>query len=237
MSAEENINTPAPGKDRKKSKESKKSAEEGSGGEHDTGEKSVSSGDDEVSLVDVVQQSFFKELMSKAERRTKELKLNMMSQLSEVFRLFDIDRDGVIGETDLKFTFSSLGETNVPEEKIKNMLNECPCPVDFEAFVGLFESKEMEFDSEIELIKAFAKWDSQYNGLIVEEKIKNDLMRRGDRFSEKDADRALEEAPIYDQAGDPSIDYIEFCANLCGFQNARNSELFQEKRSRSSFKN
>lgn len=57
----------------------------------------------------------------------------------QVFKIFDFDHDGIIDEKDLKFTFTSLGETNVSDEKIKNMISESSKPLDFDAFVGLFE--------------------------------------------------------------------------------------------------
>lgn len=56
----------------------------------------------------------------------------------QVFKIFDIDHDGIISENDLRFTFTSLGET-ASEEKIKKMINESSKPIDFETFVGLFE--------------------------------------------------------------------------------------------------
>lgn len=53
--------------------------------------------------------------------------------------MFDSDHDGFIDENDLKFTFTSIGETDVSDEKIKAMISESSKPIDFHAFVGLFE--------------------------------------------------------------------------------------------------
>lgn len=34
----------------------------------------------------------------------------------------------------------------------------------------IFRDKEMEFDSQFDLIKAFSKWDKKFNGYMVEER-------------------------------------------------------------------
>ncbi|VVC88263.1 unnamed protein product [Leptidea sinapis] len=92
-------------------------------------------------------------------------------------------------------------------------------PLDFDAFVNLLGYKTLELDSEETLIAALSRWDSDNTGYISEERIRHDLMTWGDRFTEKEADYALDEAPtIRDKNGYILIDYKQFCRKLCGLK-------------------
>ncbi|OXU22100.1 hypothetical protein TSAR_010753 [Trichomalopsis sarcophagae] len=192
------------------------------------GEEKAKSEEDELPLSVIQKKKMFQGLMNEAKERSNSFKSKIISQLYEVFKMFDSDHDGFIDENDLKFTFTSMGETDVSDEKIKAMISESEKPIDFHAFVGLFESKEMEFDPEMELLTAFYKWDTKSNGSLLEETLKQDLQSWGDRFSEKEAGYALEEAPLYEEDEKNTIDYVEFCANICGLQNIRESDLYRE---------
>ncbi|KAL7306965.1 hypothetical protein TKK_0000720 [Trichogramma kaykai] len=192
--------------------------------------------DEYLSFAEILKRKLFQQFLTQVQKKSEEHRAKLVSQLSEVFKIFDINRDGIIDESDLKFTFTSLGEMNVSEDKIKKMISESPKPIDFDAFVSLFEDKEMEFDSEMDLIKAFSKWDKKNSGFLDEEELRTDITSYGDRFTEKDTDRALEEAPVCDQNGKPTIDYIEFCSNLCGLQNITKTDVFHERCTRDSRK-
>lgn len=43
-------------------------------------------------------------------------------------------------------------------------------------------------------------------------------MTWGDKFSQKEVDVALEDAPVYIHLGKAMIDYIKFCKALCGLR-------------------
>jgi hypothetical protein len=45
-------------------------------------------------------------------------------------------------------------------------------------------------------------------------------MTFGDRFTEREADYALDEAPIIQKNGNVMIDYIRFCSHLAGLRKA-----------------
>lgn len=59
-------------------------------------------------------------------------------------------------------------------------------------------------------------------------RIRDDLQKFGDKFTIKEVDRALEEAPIYLQDGNAMIDYIKFSNNICGFQNLTKARQYQK---------
>ncbi|XP_035726049.1 myosin regulatory light chain 2-like isoform X3 [Vespa mandarinia] len=58
--------------------------------------------------------------------------------------------------------------------------------------------------------------------------IRDDLQKFGDKFTIKEVDRALEEAPIYLLDGNAMIDYIKFSNNICGFQNLTKARQYQK---------
>ncbi|KAJ0177886.1 hypothetical protein K1T71_006759 [Dendrolimus kikuchii] len=138
-------------------------------------------------------------------------------ELKEAFLLFDMDGDGCIDYNDLKATLVSLGD-KVDEQGVRNMMSEAPNPLDFDGFVNLLGYKTLELDSEETLVSALSRWDKDNSGYISEERLRHDLMTWGDRFTEKEADYALDEAPTVYKDGYPMIDYVKFCSQLCGLK-------------------
>ncbi|KAF7401706.1 hypothetical protein HZH68_007526 [Vespula germanica] len=151
-----------------------------------------------------------------------------LSELKEAFQLFDFNCDGIIDLEDLKFTFITMGQPDVSEEQLQRMLSEIPTPIDFDAFITLFGQKVSEMDPEEVITAALSTWDMKNIGMIPENKIRDDLQKFGDKFTIKEIDRALEEAPIYLQDGNAMIDYIKFSNNICGFQNLAEARQYQK---------
>ncbi|XP_075975777.1 myosin regulatory light chain, smooth muscle [Anticarsia gemmatalis] len=148
-----------------------------------------------------------------------ELDEQKIFELKEAFLLFDMDGDGCIDFDDLRATLVSLGD-KVDENAIRNMLAEAPNPLDFDGFVNLLGYKSIELDSEETLLSALSRWeDNDKKGLISEERIRHDLMTFGDKFTAKEADYALDEAPLIVQNdGSTMIDYVKFCNKLAGLR-------------------
>ncbi|XP_047532097.1 myosin regulatory light chain, smooth muscle [Vanessa atalanta] len=146
-----------------------------------------------------------------------ELDENKIFELKEAFLLFDLNGDGYIDHNDLCGTLISLGE-RVDEQAVRNMLAEASSPLDFDSFVNLLGYKTLELDSEETLIAALSRWDSENTGYISEDRIRHDLMTWGDRFTEKEADYALDGAPTIQKDGYTFIDYKQFCTKLSGLR-------------------
>ncbi|XP_048001274.1 myosin regulatory light chain, smooth muscle-like [Leguminivora glycinivorella] len=144
-------------------------------------------------------------------------------ELKEAFLLFDLDGDGCIDHSDLRGTLVSLGE-QVDDKDVRGMLSEAPNPLDFDGFVNLLGYRTLELDSEETLVAALSRWDRNNSGFISEERIRHDLMTWGDRFTEKEADYALDDAPTTQIGGNTMIDYVRFCSQLCGLRKANKKE-------------
>ncbi|XP_046743580.1 myosin regulatory light chain 12A-like [Diprion similis] len=174
------------------------------------------------------------ETLSKVQKKDvimlREADFRKLAELKEAFHLFDINRDGYIDKEDLKFTFTSMGKPDVTDEALDQMLIEMSSSdVDFDAFVKLFGYKVVELDPEEELLAALSKWDYLGNGMISEERLKRDLQAWGDKFSAKEAERALEEAPLYKKDGDTFIDYVKFCQDICGLRNVEKTRDIEKE--------
>ncbi|KAF9791784.1 hypothetical protein SFRURICE_020183 [Spodoptera frugiperda] len=154
-----------------------------------------------------------------------ELDDNKIFELKEAFLLFDMDGDGCIDFSDLRATLVSLGD-KIDENAIRNMLSEAPNPLDFDGFVNLLGYRTLELDSEETLLSALSRWDKNNSGLISEDKIRHDLMTFGDKFTAKEADYALDEAPLIVQDdGSTMIDYVKFCRKLAGLRKPTKIEV------------
>nr|XP_049693102.1 uncharacterized protein LOC110381733 [Helicoverpa armigera] len=150
---------------------------------------------------------------------------NKIFELKEAFLLFDMDGDGCIDFSDLRATLVSLGD-KIDENAIRNMLAEAPNPLDFDGFVNLLGYRTLELDSEETLLSALSRWDKNNSGLISEERIRHDLMTFGDKFTAKEADYALDEAPmIVQDDGSTMIDYVKFCRKLAGLRKPTKIEV------------
>ncbi|KAL0277720.1 UNVERIFIED_CONTAM: hypothetical protein PYX00_004911 [Menopon gallinae] len=176
-------------------------------------------------------------------KKAREMDTRKLAQLTEAFHLFDFDRDGIISFSDLKKVYTSLDREDTDEEEIKKMISEGLEPLDFDAFIKLMGYKTLDLDDEEILVEALSQWDYG-TGLISEERfveevrvskltvfnnqicvfrIKHDLMTWGDRFTEEEAEAALEHAPIVlTKNKEKMINYVQFCNDLCGFRRMKN---------------
>nr|XP_018896642.1 PREDICTED: myosin regulatory light polypeptide 9-like [Bemisia tabaci]XP_018896643.1 PREDICTED: myosin regulatory light polypeptide 9-like [Bemisia tabaci]XP_018896644.1 PREDICTED: myosin regulatory light polypeptide 9-like [Bemisia tabaci] len=142
-----------------------------------------------------------------------------LQQLKEAFFMFDFNQDGVIDRQDLKMTMAALGQ-DADSEEIDKMMEEANEPLTFDSFVTLFGQKKLDLDGEDVLREALSKWDTDNSGLISMAQLQQDLMTWGDKFTAREVELALEEAPIIEPGGsdlpvaEPMMDYIKFCTQL-----------------------
>uniref|UniRef100_A0A1B0DP88 Uncharacterized protein n=1 Tax=Phlebotomus papatasi TaxID=29031 RepID=A0A1B0DP88_PHLPP len=154
----------------------------------------------------------------------RDLDERKLIELKEAFNLFDLNGDGVIDAEDLKSTYGTLGQ-EISDDQVAQMLSEAIDPLDFDAFVVLLGYKTIELDPEDVLLEALSKWDKTRTGLISHDRLKNDLMNFGDKFSSNEAESALQEAPIakgtgpgFNCHGPAMIEYPAFCKIIGGFR-------------------
>jgi len=120
---------------------------------------------------------------------------SQIQEFKEAFSMIDADRDGFIGEDDLKNIHMNLGRQPSSDE-IKKMLSECPGQLNFTAFLTLFGEKMHGTDPETTLRQAFEQFDPERRGKLPEEYIKDLLQNMGDNFKDDEIRQVWKEAPI-----------------------------------------
>lgn len=130
-----------------------------------------------------------------------------VQEFKEAFQLIDQDKDGFITKSDLKITFDLLGKyvygREIEDEDLESMIAEAPGPLNFTMFLSIFGERISGTDEEDVILSAFSIFD-EGDGKMKEEVLKNTLRRRGDKFSDEEADICLKEAPV-DKEGYISI--------------------------------
>lgn len=128
-----------------------------------------------------------------------------IQQFKEAFSLIDQDRDGLVGEQDLKDTFTSLGIVPSPE-MMEELLTSRPGEhgsqltstedprdrgINFAMFLTMMSEHLFEFDAEAELLEAFSSFDESDSGMVRCDEIRKWLSETGDRMSQGEIDRFL----------------------------------------------
>ncbi|KAI0003799.1 EF-hand [Russula compacta] len=128
-----------------------------------------------------------------------------IQQFKEAFSLIDQDRDGLVGEQDLKNTFASLGIVASPE-MMEELLTSRPGEggslpssaedprdrgINFAMFLTMMSEHLFEFDAEAELLDAFSSFDESDSGTVRCDEIRKWLSETGDRMSQSEIDRFL----------------------------------------------
>ncbi|KAI9454151.1 EF-hand [Lactarius psammicola] len=127
-----------------------------------------------------------------------------IQQFKEAFSLIDQDRDGLVGEQDLKDTFASLGIVPSPE-MMDELLTSRPGEggvqsspentrdrgINFAMFLTMMSEHLFEFDAEAELLEAFSSFDESDSGTVKCDEIRKWLSETGDRMNQAEIDRFL----------------------------------------------
>lgn len=132
-------------------------------------------------------------------------KQNQIQEFKEAFTMIDQDRDGIIGDDDLRNIFQQIGREAEPKV-VKEMLAESPEKLNFTHFLTLFGSKLHGTDTEGTLRDAFSLFDEDKTGNLAEEYVKDLLMNVGDQYSKDEIKQVWKEAPI--EGG--KLDYVKF---------------------------
>ncbi|KAH8992476.1 EF-hand [Lactarius akahatsu] len=127
-----------------------------------------------------------------------------IQQFKEAFSLIDQDRDGLVGERDLKDTFASLGIVPSPE-MMEELLTSRPGEggvqpsseitrdrgINFAMFLTMMSEHLFEFDAEAELLEAFSSFDESDSGTVKCDEMRKWLSETGDRMNQAEIDRFL----------------------------------------------
>ncbi|KAF7311095.1 hypothetical protein HMN09_00653500 [Mycena chlorophos] len=131
------------------------------------------------------------------------------------FQLIDHDKDGWVGEKDLREIFASLGITpssSTLDELLKSRPGDTPAHgeergVNFTMFLTMMSERLFEFDTEAELITAFESFDEADAGVVRVEEMRKWLSEYGERMGEREIDKLLK-GPFTDRQG--NFDYREW---------------------------
>ncbi|XP_022243494.1 myosin regulatory light chain 2-like [Limulus polyphemus] len=119
---------------------------------------------------------------------------HQVQEFKEAFQLIDQDKDGFISKNDLRATFESLGKS-VQDDELESMVAEAPGPINFTMFLTIFGDRITGTDDEDVIINAFNQYD-EGEGKVKEETLRHALMTWGEKFSNEEANDALNEAPV-----------------------------------------
>jgi Ca2+-binding EF-hand superfamily protein len=139
---------------------------------------------------------------SKKAKRTGSNVFSMFSQrqvseFKEAFQMMDADKDGIIGKSDLRATFDTMGRV-ANEKELDEMLNEASGPINFTMLLTLFGNRMSgSADDDDVVVNAFKSFDE--GGKINGEKLRHALMTWGDKFSAAEVDDAYEQMTIDNQ--------------------------------------
>lgn len=150
----------------------------------------------------------------------KELSEEKISNIKELFSLYDKDGDGVIDIEYIQLIICALNmHPNRKElEKIKTELDPGASGyVDFPTFLAYLADNLKDDYSEEELLIAFKTLDSSTFPLIRPEQLKYQLTTQGDKFTEEEAKEMIQEGlAITGSVGgeDKSINVVEFARHI-----------------------
>ncbi|KAF8632932.1 hypothetical protein AX15_001541 [Amanita polypyramis BW_CC] len=136
-----------------------------------------------------------------------------VQQFKEAFQLIDHDKDGWVGESDLKEIFSSLG-ISPSRHMLDELLSARPGThsrsssledsgergVNFTMFLTMMGERLFEFDSEAELVEAFECFDENDTGFVKVEEMRKWLSEVGERMDQREIDKFLK-GPFSDRQG------------------------------------
>ncbi|XP_043466002.1 myosin regulatory light chain 2-like [Leptopilina heterotoma] len=123
-----------------------------------------------------------------------------VAEFKEGFSLMDHDKDGIIGKSDLRFTFDQVGKIS-SEKELDEMLSEASGPLNFTQLLNLFGTRMSSSggaDDDDVVLKAFKSFDNG-NGKIDGDKFRKALMTFGDKFSQKEVNEAYDMMYIDDK--------------------------------------
>ncbi|KAJ6504390.1 hypothetical protein DFH09DRAFT_1051189 [Mycena vulgaris] len=132
-----------------------------------------------------------------------------IQQFKEAFQLIDHDKDGWVGEADLRQIFASLGispSAAMMDELLRARPGDAPAAaagergVNFTMFLTMMSERLFEFDTEAELLEAFESFDEADSGFVRVEEMRKWLAEVGERMGEREIDKLLK-GPFTDRQG------------------------------------
>jgi len=122
-------------------------------------------------------------------------------------------KTGTIDSDELGSVMRSLGHQPT-EAEVQDMINEADMDgngtIDFTEFIEMMPAaaaREKDVDAEDEMLEAFKVFDSDGNGMISSEELRQIMHNLGEKLTTEEVDEMVREADI---DGDGQINYEEF---------------------------
>ena len=106
---------------------------------------------------------------------------NQILELKEVFNMIDQDCDGFIDRKDLMNVFEALGEEDISDDYLEDMIKESPSYINLTMFLTLFGNKLNGTDPDDIFEGAFRCLDTNGTGRIHGERLEKLLTKTGDK--------------------------------------------------------
>jgi calmodulin len=137
-----------------------------------------------------------------------------ITELKDVYDLFDKNRNSYISHNDLKGLMIALGADPTDDEMSQIISEADPNNtgmITFEQFLDIYAVRAKEPNSEEDLIEAFKIFDSDGSGTISADELRTVMMTLGEKLSREEAEAMIKEADV---DGDGNINYKEFVNTL-----------------------
>jgi|LauGreDrversion4_2_1035121.scaffolds.fasta_scaffold1255506_2 calmodulin len=135
----------------------------------------------------------------------------LLSNLKEMFDMFDSDGDGKVMSKEIKSLLISLGRepTNQEvEDMVKEIDRDETGTIDYEEFSDYMQSHyQLEETTLEDVVDAFKVFDIDQDGKISKEEFKTILMKFEGEFTDSDIDMIFDEV---ETDGDGKLTYAEF---------------------------
>merc|ERR1711988_948769 len=146
---------------------------------------------------------------SKMSSNFTKLTENQVSELKEVFTLFDRDEDGFI-TSELQTVLRSLGQDPTDVE-LQDLVNDVDSDqdgsIDFPEFLAMMSKQMKETDVEAEIEAAFKMFDKNGDGFISANELKTVMHGLQEKLTERDVQAMIKAA---DDDKDGLVNYQEF---------------------------
>jgi Ca2+-binding EF-hand superfamily protein len=128
-----------------------------------------------------------------------------IKELSQLFNLFDRDKDGFISIEECQNAYLCLGYEFKAEElsyflEDKNSFN-------LNLFINFLQKRDKETDMEEELIECFKTFDKDKDGKLNAKELKYLFINIGERFSNEEIEEIISQV---DTKGEGAITYKDF---------------------------
>jgi len=125
-------------------------------------------------------------------------------------KIFFTRLSGTIDADELGTVLRSLGNQPTDEE-VEDMIKEADedgnGTIDFAEFIKMMPTQERDDDAEAEMLEAFRVFDTDGNGSITADELRQIFLNLGEKLTEEEIADMIEEA---DTDGDGEINYQEF---------------------------